>query len=188
MKTLRGIDLARQRTRAVLLDEDRKVIGRGITNSRSITRLPRAWRVRKHMWNGQFTLFRRALTDAHGLIELARSSACWRASLSPEQFLEQLDDLETCIGQIQGERFAKVEFGVKDLLGEVFRRLREEAPKFMLPAPSANRTSSAISPGRATIPMPKRSRARQTFPTICFSMLRQIDYRGGEPTAGGRAE
>ena len=57
-----------------------------------------------------------------------------------DRFLEQLDDLErTCVGQIQGERFAKVESGVKESLGEVFRRLREEAPE--LYAPGAKRKS-----------------------------------------------
>ena len=35
MKTFVGIDLGSTTTKAVLLDEDRKVIGRGITNSRS---------------------------------------------------------------------------------------------------------------------------------------------------------
>ncbi|HEY5216501.1 MAG TPA: BadF/BadG/BcrA/BcrD ATPase family protein, partial [Pseudolabrys sp.] len=35
MKTFVGIDLGSTTTKAVILDEDRKVIGRGITNSRS---------------------------------------------------------------------------------------------------------------------------------------------------------
>ena len=35
MKTFVGIDLGSTTTKAVLLDEDRKVIGHGITNSRS---------------------------------------------------------------------------------------------------------------------------------------------------------
>ncbi len=34
MKTFVGIDLGSTTTKAVLLDEDRKVIGHGITNSR----------------------------------------------------------------------------------------------------------------------------------------------------------
>jgi benzoyl-CoA reductase subunit A len=57
-----------------------------------------------------------------------------------EQFLEQLADLEqTCLGQIKGERFAKVESGVADALAEVFGRLREEARDLF--APGAKRKS-----------------------------------------------
>ena len=46
---------------------------------------------------------------------------------------------QTCIGQIQGERFAKAGSGVKTSLGEVFQRLRGEAPE--LYAPGAKRKS-----------------------------------------------
>ena len=80
------------------------------------------------------------MTDAHGLIDLDTFLGTLERAFRLEQFLEQLDDLEqTCIGQIQGERFAKVGSGVKDSLGEVFRRLREEAPE--LYAPGAKRKS-----------------------------------------------
>ena len=140
MKTFVGIDLGSTTTKAVLLDEDRKVIGRGITNSRSNYATAARVAGQEAYVDGQFTLFRRALTDAHGLIELDTFLGVLERAFRLEQFLEQLDDLEqTCIGQIQGERFAKVESGVKDSLGEVFRRLREEAPE--LYAPDAKRKS-----------------------------------------------
>jgi len=35
MKTFVGIDLGSTTTKAVLMDEDEKILGRGITNSRS---------------------------------------------------------------------------------------------------------------------------------------------------------
>ena len=110
MKTFVGIDLGSTTTKAVFLDEDRKVIGRGITNSRSnYATAARVAGQEAHV-DGQFTLFRRALTDAHGLIELDTFLGVLERAFRLEQFLEQLDDLEqTCIGQIQGERFAKVE-------------------------------------------------------------------------------
>src|ERR1039458_9519256 len=140
MKTFVGIDLGSTTTKAVLLDEDRKVIGRGITNSRSNYATAARVAGQEAYVDGQFTLFRRALTDAHGLIELDTFLDVLERAFRLEQFLEQLNDLEqTCIGQIQGERFAKVEAGVKDSLGEVFRRLREEAPE--LYAPGAKRKS-----------------------------------------------
>ena len=57
-----------------------------------------------------------------------------------EQYVEQLEDLEqTCLGHIQGERFAQLGPAAKEALGEVFRRLREEAPSHY--APGARRKS-----------------------------------------------
>ncbi len=140
MKTFVGIDLGSTTTKAVLLDEDRKVIGHGITNSRSNYATAARVASQEARVDGQFTLFRRALTAAHGLIDLDTFLGTLERAFRLEQFLEQLDDLEqTCIGQIQGERFAKVASGVKDSLGEVFRRLRKEAPE--LYAPGAKRKS-----------------------------------------------
>jgi len=128
MKTFVGIDLGSTTTKAVLLDEDRKVIGHGITNSRSNYATAARVASQEAKVDGQFTLFRRALTAEHGLIDLDSFLGTLERAFRLEQFLEQLDDLElTCIGQIQGERFAKVASGVKDSLGEVFQRLRKEA-------------------------------------------------------------
>ena len=115
MKTFVGIDLGSTTTKAVLLDEDRKVIGHGITNSRSNYATAARVASQEARVDGQFTLFRRALTDAHALIDLDTFLGTLERAFRLEQFLEQLDDLEqTCIGQIQGERFAKVASGVKE--------------------------------------------------------------------------
>src|SRR6516225_1357889 len=140
MKTFVGIDLGSTTTKAVLLDEGRDVIGRGITNSRSNYATAARVASQEARVNGQFTLFRRALADAKGLVELDTFLSALERAFRLEQFLEQLDDLEqTCIRQIQGERFAKVGSGVKSTLGEVFQRLRREAPE--LYAPGAKRKS-----------------------------------------------
>lgn len=140
MKTFVGIDLGSTTTKAVLLDEDRQVIGHGITNSRSNYATAARVASQEARVDGQFTLFRRALTDAHAQIELDTFLSALERAFRLEQFLEQLDDLEqTCVGQIQGERFAKVATGVKESLTEVFKRLREEAPE--LYAPGAKRKS-----------------------------------------------
>ncbi len=60
MKTFVGIDLGSTTTKAVLLDEDRKVIGRGITNSRSNYATAARVAGQEAYVDGQFTLFRRA--------------------------------------------------------------------------------------------------------------------------------
>jgi len=141
MKTFVGIDLGSTTTKAVLLDEDEKVIGRGITNSRS--NYETACRVagQEAAIDARFTLFRREFGAEQGTDEQVEAflGALERA-FRLEQFLEQLGDLEeTCLEQVTGERFAKVADGVKQALAEVFRRLREEAPGMF--APDATRKS-----------------------------------------------
>ena len=66
MKTFVGIDLGSTTTKAVLLDENSHVIGRGITNSRSnYATAARVASEEAHV-DGRFTLFRRALNAGGG--------------------------------------------------------------------------------------------------------------------------
>jgi benzoyl-CoA reductase subunit A len=141
MKTFVGIDLGSTTTKAVLLDDNSEVIGRGITNSRSNYSTAARVASQEARVDGRFTLFRRALAEAGDLgARLDDFLGALERAIRLEQFLEQLGDLEqTCLGQIKGERFAKVEAGVADALGEVFRRLREEARDLF--APGAKRKS-----------------------------------------------
>lgn len=141
MKTFVGIDLGSTTTKAVLLDENCDLIGRGITNSRSNYTTAARVASEEARIDGRFTLFRRALNTGGGNSgELDEFLDALHRSFRLVQFSEQLDDLEeTCRGQVKGERFAKVEIEVKDAIGEVFKLLREEAPS--LYAPGAKRKS-----------------------------------------------
>jgi benzoyl-CoA reductase subunit A len=141
MKTFVGIDLGSTTTKAVLLDENSQVIGRGITNSRSnYATAARVASEEAHV-DGRFTLFRRALNAGGGQSdELDTFLAALERAFRLEQFLQQLDDLEaTCRGQVKGDRFAGVESGVQEAIGVVFTNLRGEAPE--LYAPGAKRKS-----------------------------------------------
>ena len=97
--------------------------------------------VRRRRVDGRFTLFRRALSEAGGLNgKLDDFLGALERAFRLEQYVEQLADLEqTCLGHIQGERFAKFGSAAKEALGEVFKRLREEAPSHY--APGAKRKS-----------------------------------------------
>ena len=141
MKTFVGIDLGSTTTKAVLLDDNCDVIGRGITNSRSNYSTAARVASEEARVGGRFTLFRRALSEAGRLNgKLDGFLATLERAFRLEQFLEQLGDLErTCLGLVKGERFAAVEVGIREALSEVFKRLREEAPQ--LYAPGANRKS-----------------------------------------------
>ncbi len=141
MKTFVGIDLGSTTTKAVLLDENCDVIGRGITNSRSNYSTAARVAGEEARVDGRFTLFRRALGEAGELNgKLDEFLGALERAFRLEQFLEQLDDLErTCLGLVKGERFAGLESGIKEALGEVFERLRNEAAE--LYAPGAKRKS-----------------------------------------------
>ena len=141
MQTFVGIDLGSTTTKAVLLDENSQVVGRGITNSRSNYSTAARVAGEEARIDSRFTLFRRALGEAGGLDgKLDDFLGGLERAFRLEQFLEQLADLQqTCTGLVHGERFAGVESGIRDALGEVFRRLREEAPE--LYAPGAKRKS-----------------------------------------------
>jgi benzoyl-CoA reductase subunit A len=141
MKTFVGIDLGSTTTKAVLLDENCDVIGRGITNSRSNYSTAARVASQEARVDGRFTLFRRALTKAGGLNgQLDDFLGALERAFRLEQFVEQLADLEqTCLSHIEGERFSKVEAGVREALSEIFGRLRAEAPE--LYAPGAKRKS-----------------------------------------------
>jgi len=141
MRTFIGIDLGSTTTKAVLLDENRDVIGRGITNSRSNYGTAARVASEEARIDGRFTLFRRALHAADpGHERVQDFLGALERNFRLVQFLEQLYDLEeTCIGQLRSERFAGVADRMREALGEVFRRLRIEAPE--LYAPGANRKS-----------------------------------------------
>jgi benzoyl-CoA reductase subunit A len=141
MRCFIGIDLGSTTTKAVLMDEDRAVLGRGITNSRS--NYDTASRVAKHeaLIDTRFTLFRRGLAAVPGFGgRLDHLLADLERGFRLEQFLEELADLErTCRRNVAGERFRGRETAMADALGGVFARLRAEAPELF--APGARRKS-----------------------------------------------
>lgn len=141
MKTFVGIDLGSTTTKAVMMDEEERILGRGITNSRS--NYDTACRVAQQeaAVDARFTLFRREFGADDGSDQQVEDFlAGLERAFRLEQFLEQLDDLEeTCLRQIRGERFEKNAEGVKTALAEVFNRLRGEAPAMF--APGADRKS-----------------------------------------------
>jgi benzoyl-CoA reductase subunit A len=141
MKTFVGIDLGSTTTKAVVLDDNCHVLGRGITNSRSNYGTAARVASEEARIDGRFTLFRRALAGTPELRDhLAEFLSALERAFRLEQFVEQLDDLEkTCESQFKGGRFAKLEGGVREGLTEVFKRLRAEAPS--LYAPGAKRKS-----------------------------------------------
>ncbi len=141
MKCFIGIDLGSTTTKAVLLDEDGGMLGRGITNSRSNYATATTVAKLEAMISARLTLFSRALAgDGTGIADVGAFMAEIERHFRLEQFLEQLDDLERTSGAlIDGERFTGKEDAARNALSLIFDRLRDEAPAIY--APGAARKS-----------------------------------------------
>jgi benzoyl-CoA reductase subunit A len=141
MKIFIGIDLGSTTTKAVVVDESQRVLGRGITNSRSNYDTAAAVAKQEALVNARFGLCREAL-GASGALDghLDTFVAQLERDFRLEQFLEQLTDLEQCCGRsLETAKFGASSGGVTEALAEVFRQLREEAPALF--APGARRKS-----------------------------------------------
>jgi benzoyl-CoA reductase subunit A len=142
MRCFIGIDLGSTTTKAVVMDEQKNVLGRGITNSRSNYDTAAAIAKQEALLNARFYLFREALSRSGALNgdRLEEFVGQLERDFRLEQFLEQLADLEaTCRRNAEGARFGDAAAGVLAALDEVFRRLQVEAPELF--APGAKRKS-----------------------------------------------
>ena len=135
MKCYVGIDLGSTTTKAVVMDENMEVLGRGITNSRSNYDTASAVANQEATVDTRFTLLRRNLSRHDGIAgKLDDMMAELDRHFRLEQFFEQLDALEnTCLSHVKGERFAGKEGAVKEIVEEIFKRLSAEAPELFTP-------------------------------------------------------
>jgi benzoyl-CoA reductase subunit A len=141
MRCFIGIDLGSTTTKAVVIDEDQNIIGRGITNSRSNYDTAATIAKQEALLNGRFHLFRQALGNSGALNgALDGFIGQLERDFRSEQYLEQLTDLEeTCFRNLQTAHFGAATEAVGESLAEVFRRLKVEAPALF--APNAKRKS-----------------------------------------------
>jgi len=135
MRCFIGIDLGSTTTKAVVIGEERKVLGRGITNSRSNYDTAATVAKQEALVSARFELFRQALAKSGALNGgLDEFIAQLERDFRLEQFLEQLADLEAvCRRNAEGTRFGEHAAGVMRALGELFRRLREDSPALFIP-------------------------------------------------------
>jgi benzoyl-CoA reductase subunit A len=135
MKTFIGIDLGSTTTKAVVIDDKRNVLGRGITNSRSNYDTAAAVAKQEALVAARFHLFREALAGSGALNGgLEAFIGQLERDFRLEQFLEQLADLEGVC-----ERNAASAKEVVAALRTLFEMLRKEAPELF--APGAKRKS-----------------------------------------------
>jgi benzoyl-CoA reductase subunit A len=118
-----GIDLGSTTTKAVILDEERQVLGRGITNSRSNYDLAARVARDEAFTTARFALLRRETQDVAGEDSLGRLMKAFRWS----QTTEQLDRLRAlCLGEAGRGDDAAAASRVVAALEEIFRAIAEE--------------------------------------------------------------
>ena len=131
MKTFIGIDLGSTTTKAIVLDSDASVLGRGITNSRSNYGIAADVAKQEAFLDARFFLFRKLLQDLPALDGyhddfLSRFEQDFRL----EQYLDQVAELErACLDSATDDRLGKNGAETRALLAEIFRQLGDGAPK-----------------------------------------------------------
>ncbi|MFQ5549146.1 MAG: benzoyl-CoA reductase subunit A [Woeseia sp.] len=135
MKTFVGIDLGSTTTKAIVLDADQTVLGRGITNSRSNYGIAAEVARQEAFLDARFFLFRKLLEDLPALDgRLDDFLGNFEQDFRLEQFLEQLAELDrVCVENAGDGRLGKDGAKTRALLAEVFRQLRDEAPNLFEP-------------------------------------------------------
>ncbi|MFQ5982406.1 MAG: benzoyl-CoA reductase subunit A [Woeseiaceae bacterium] len=138
MKTFIGIDLGSTTTKAIVLDNDQTVLGRGITNSRSNYGIAAEVAKQEAFLDARFFLFRKLLKDLPALGgRIDEFLGNFEQDFRLQQYLEQLGELERiCLESSGDERLGKDGAETRGLLGEVFRQLDEEAQKLFEPGSS----------------------------------------------------
>ncbi len=123
MKCYIGIDLGSTTTKAVLMDENAEILGRGITNSRSNYDTAASVAKQEARLGARLTLFRRGISDLTKIAGIDDLMTDLELSIRHQQFLEQLQDLhDTCVSHVKNNDGAVVE-----ALAEIFNRIGAES-------------------------------------------------------------
>jgi benzoyl-CoA reductase subunit A len=131
MRTFLGIDLGSTTTKALLMDESRAVLGRGITNSRSDYSVAVSVSRQEARIDARFTLVRQALGNGAGDGRLLEAL---ERNVRLELFLSGLRQLEeSCGRQIEEPRFRDRKGALREAIFALFRRIEAEALELYAP-------------------------------------------------------
>lgn len=138
MKTFIGIDLGSTTTKAIVLDSDKTVLGRGITNSRSNYSIAAEVAKQDAFLDTRFFLFRRSLQDVSALDgQLDEFLARFEQDFRLQQFLDQLYELEqVSVDSATDHRLGKDGAEIRALLIDLFQRIKDDAPQLYAPGSS----------------------------------------------------
>lgn len=134
-----GIDLGSTTTKAVAIDEQGRVLGRGITNSRSNYEVAAQVARQEALTNVRFEMLARALRAENRFAGAAATlEAALLAGYRHECFLGALDRLEDhCRRDLEGPRFSADRYTISAALKHVFSGIRADAATAFTPDAAA---------------------------------------------------
>jgi benzoyl-CoA reductase subunit A len=123
VKCFVGIDLGSTTTKAVIVDENQEILGRGITNSRSNYDLAAQVAREEAFITARFGLLRKHVREAAGDEVLTRLLRAFRLS----QTLSQLERLqELILKEIERSVPSELRSMTRGVIDEIFQRIEEE--------------------------------------------------------------
>ncbi|MEZ5993679.1 MAG: benzoyl-CoA reductase subunit A [Planctomycetota bacterium] len=132
-----GIDLGSTTTKAVILDTDGRIVGRGITNSRSNYDIAAQVAKQEAYTNARFEMLSRILREEKNVDKEQRESleAYLAAAYAHECFLGQLSRLELhCRKDLENPRFANERRELVQSLELIMQGIREHAESAFQPS------------------------------------------------------
>ena len=138
MKTFIGIDLGSTTTKAIVLDADQTLLGRGITNSRSNYQIAAEIAKQEAFLDARFYLLRNQLKEVPGLRnQLDEFLSNFEQDFRLEQYLDQLGGLSrACMESADDQRLGKAGSETRAMLKRVFDQLQDDASKLFEPGSS----------------------------------------------------
>jgi len=135
MKCFIGIDLGSTTTKAVMMDSEGEILGRGITNSRSNYDTASQVSKQEAVISARLELCHRALSEIPEMKDIADGMLdALERNFRLELFLNQLDDLKkTCQHNGADLRHADIGKELAEALDETFERMRTELSKLFAP-------------------------------------------------------
>jgi len=135
MKCFIGIDLGSTTTKAVMLDSQGEVLGRGITNSRSNYDTASQVSKQEAVISTRLELCHRAIGEVPEMEDIVDDLlGGLERNFRLELFLNQLDALkETCVHNGADLRHADMGTELKQALNDTFDRMRDELSKLFAP-------------------------------------------------------
>ena len=138
MKTFIGIDLGSTTTKAIVLDADKNLLGRGITNSRSNYEIATDVARQEAFLDARFYLLRNELKAVPALKGRREEFlGNFEQDFRLEQYLEQLAKLHrACLESADDDRLGKDGIETRALLESVFQQLQDEGRTLYAPGSS----------------------------------------------------
>ncbi len=134
MRVCVGVDLGSTTTKAILIDEDGQIVGKGITNSRSNYEVASAVARDEAVTSARFNLLARKLDGltGDGASDIRALGDKLLAAFRLELYLDELAALRQRVTEVVAAAGTRGTSQVKDALAGIFDRMQSDAPALFL--------------------------------------------------------